>query len=175
MVATLEVLAEVGYEMLTIEAVAARAGVGRPTVYRRFPSKRDLVAHIFTAALGEVNPTPPHTGDANADLRVLLANTAHALSKTAFGMAVTEAVAPATRDRALMALFDGGDTRRAIFRSVMRHAQREGRLLATDIDVAIELALGALYFRHLINHRPLSTAFTIAVADSVIAPSGVQS
>ncbi len=45
--ATLELLGEHGYERMTIEAVARRAGVGKPTVYRRWSSKRDLVIDVL--------------------------------------------------------------------------------------------------------------------------------
>jgi len=53
--ATLDLLAEHGYQALTIEAVAARAAVGRPTVYRRYATKADLVA----AALVELTAGEP--------------------------------------------------------------------------------------------------------------------
>ena len=64
---TLQVLTEVGYDQLTIEAVAARAGVGKPTIYRRHPGKAALVA----AAVEHRAPgTPPATSP--GDLRAAL-------------------------------------------------------------------------------------------------------
>lgn len=51
----------------------------------------------------------------------------------------------------------------------MRRADEQHRLLATDVETAIDLALGAIYFRHLISHDSLDTAFVTAVVASVIA------
>ena len=68
--ATLELLDEVGLDALTVDAVAARAGVGRPAVYRRWPSKLHLVAHVLTST---AIPVPdPDTGSAREDLRGLV-------------------------------------------------------------------------------------------------------
>ncbi len=68
--ATLEVLAEVGYEALSVEAVAARAGVGKTTVYRRWQTKVDLAL----AAIGAIHAEVPviDTGNFREDLLVIL-------------------------------------------------------------------------------------------------------
>ncbi|MEZ5250442.1 MAG: hypothetical protein R2713_14895 [Ilumatobacteraceae bacterium] len=55
----------------------------------------------------------------------------------------------------------------------MRRAD-EQHLLATDVETAIDLALGAIYFRHLISHDSLDTAFVTAVVASVIAPKAAR-
>ena len=64
--ATIELLDEIGYQTLTIGAVASRAGVHRPAVYRRWASKRHLVVDAVASQMG-VAPTPD-TGDLRADL-----------------------------------------------------------------------------------------------------------
>ncbi|MFI6444408.1 TetR/AcrR family transcriptional regulator [Kitasatospora sp. NPDC050543] len=67
--ATVELLGESGYGALSIEAVAARAGVTRPTVYRRWPDK----AHLVVDALAQTVPVAPapDSGDLRADLHDL--------------------------------------------------------------------------------------------------------
>lgn len=70
--ATLELLRETGYGGLSIEAVATRAGVTRPTVYRRWPDKARLVIDTLATAL-PVAPAPD-TGDTRTDLRHLAHN-----------------------------------------------------------------------------------------------------
>lgn len=69
--ATRDLLAEAGYRGTTIAAVARRAGVGAPTVYRRWPRREAL---IEDAAFGhaEQMPLPVHTGDLRTDLRAWL-------------------------------------------------------------------------------------------------------
>ena len=67
--ATQELLVEVGYDRLTIDAVAARIGAGKATVYRRWPNKTALVVAAI-GALHHVEP-PPGTGALRSDLLVL--------------------------------------------------------------------------------------------------------
>lgn len=68
--ATLDLIAEVGYQSMSIEAIAARAGVGRATIYRRYTSKEELVAD----ALGSIqeNVPTPDTGSLWGDFDILI-------------------------------------------------------------------------------------------------------
>jgi len=72
MAATRRLLAEDGYDQLSIESIAKAAGVSRPTVYRRWPSKAHVV---FDAAFGEpqAGEFPPQSGDFDTDLRTFVA------------------------------------------------------------------------------------------------------
>ncbi|MEV7966394.1 TetR/AcrR family transcriptional regulator [Sphaerisporangium sp. NPDC088356] len=71
-----ELLREVGYQQMTVEAIARRAGVSRPAIYRRWRSKADIVLHVLFEH-AESGGFPPPTGDLRADLhawvRALLA------------------------------------------------------------------------------------------------------
>jgi AcrR family transcriptional regulator len=69
--ATLEVFCEQGYAGLSVEAVAARAGVNKTTIYRRWPAKVDLVGAALVA-LRDEDPAPPDTGSLNEDLFLVL-------------------------------------------------------------------------------------------------------
>ena len=79
MAAALELFAEQGYAGLSIDAVAARAGVNKTTVYRRWPSKAELVTAALYAMRDE-DPPPPDTGSLERDLVELLENMAAALA-----------------------------------------------------------------------------------------------
>jgi AcrR family transcriptional regulator len=68
--AALELVAEIGYDRLTIDAVAARARAGKATVYRRWPSKAELVVDAFVRDAFAGLPTPD-TGSLRADLLAL--------------------------------------------------------------------------------------------------------
>src|SRR5712664_3982870 len=68
--ATTQLLAEVGYTALTIEGVATRAGVGKATVYRWWPSKGALVIEAMNTAL--TMPSLPDSGDVRQDLLALV-------------------------------------------------------------------------------------------------------
>lgn len=72
--ATLELLAEVGFEALSIEAIASRAGVGKTTIYRRYKSKDELVADAIESIREEV--FIPNTGTFWNDMDALIENAA---------------------------------------------------------------------------------------------------
>lgn len=72
--ATLELLSEVGFEVMSIEAIAARAGVGKTTIYRRYSSKEELVADAIESIREEV--LIPDTGNFWNDIDALIENAA---------------------------------------------------------------------------------------------------
>lgn len=72
--ATLDLLAEVGYDRMSIEAIAARAGVGKPTIYRRYPSKAELVADAIESRREKY--VIPDTGSLWGDIEALITSAA---------------------------------------------------------------------------------------------------
>jgi AcrR family transcriptional regulator len=71
---TLELLAEVGFDRLSIDAIAARAGVGKTTIYRRYASKEELVADAIESVREEI--VIPNTGNLSDDIAALIQNAA---------------------------------------------------------------------------------------------------
>jgi len=69
--AALELLAEVGYQAMSMEAIATRAGVGKATIYRRYASKEELVADAIESRFGEEEEIPD-TGSLWGDLEVVI-------------------------------------------------------------------------------------------------------
>src|SRR5829696_2534068 len=69
--AILQLLGEVGYGALTMDAVAAEAGVGKATIYRRWRTKQDLVVDTISV-MNQAEATPPDTGSLEGDLRAML-------------------------------------------------------------------------------------------------------
>ncbi|GAA5116422.1 TetR/AcrR family transcriptional regulator [Pseudonocardia adelaidensis] len=168
--AATELMHEVGYRRLTIEAIAARAGVGKQTIYRWWPSKGAVVLDGFLAS---VNATPddlslPDTGDVAADLRgvvrAIVAELADPkLSGTTRGLMIEmqedAEFAGMVLDRLL------GPQLRAIA-DRLRAAQRAGQLRADlDLSVAVELLVGPLYHRWLLRTAPLTEDYADTVTD----------
>src|ERR1700733_11955746 len=79
-----DLLVERGFAQLTIEGIAARAGVAKQTIYRWWPSKTDVLLDAFLADAAE-ELTPPDTGDLAADLRLHLGALAEFLSRSDAG------------------------------------------------------------------------------------------
>jgi AcrR family transcriptional regulator len=72
--ATLALLAEVGFDAMSIDAIAARAGVGKTTIYRRYTSKAELVADAIESVRAEM--VIPNTGSLQSDIEALVQNAA---------------------------------------------------------------------------------------------------
>lgn len=146
--AALHLCAEVGYGRLTIEAIAARAGVSKKTIYRWWPSKGAVVLDAVDA----VASTVVHhrgTGDLVADLQEQVTAVIDLLtppSTSAVVGLIAEAfhddeVAQGLRERLIRPRIDE-------FKERMRQAQRDGQFPAdADLDVALDLVYGPLYHR----------------------------
>ena len=95
---TLKLLAEVGFDRLSIEAIAARAGVGKTTIYRRYPGKSELVADAIESIRAEV--IIPDLGNLNDDMDALIANAAQItltpLGRKSVGMIMGSAASNST-------------------------------------------------------------------------------
>jgi AcrR family transcriptional regulator len=155
--AAVEVLVRDGYGALSIEAVAAEAGVGRPTIYRRYPSRVELLEAAVSRAFESANPEVPDTGDAREDLRILLANTLRMLRDTPMGQVIRELVPALPRDEALRRMAREVDRgRRKLMRAAIERGVSRAELAASlDVELVTDALLGAVYLRFLVTGRPL--------------------
>lgn len=168
--ATLQLLREVGYADLSIGQIAKRAGVYRPAIYRRWPSKQDLVTDVLAAAMG-LSPTPD-TGDLRADLLAGIGTVLHGLTEGTLGHVLIPFAAdlgghPELRGEFFRRVFDA---RRASTEQRLRTAIAAGEV-RPDIDMPFVLdALAApFYFRRLFGHAPLDRALLERTVDLVLA------
>jgi AcrR family transcriptional regulator len=169
---TLRLLAAQGYQALTIEAVAAAAGVGRPTVYRRYASKAELVA----AALESLSPEDetPLPDDTRGALLALLGLTASALGARGGMTLVGSLLAQESRDPELVGLFRTRlfAPRHEIVREVLRRGIERGEVdPRAPLDIGIDLLFGSLLARGVAGEPP-DQEFLGAVVDTVLAGVG---
>ncbi|WP_280262814.1 TetR/AcrR family transcriptional regulator [Nocardia wallacei] len=168
--AAVELLSTAGYQRLTMGAVAASAGVHRPAVYRRWPSKRHLVVDAMARQFG-VTPTPD-TGDLRADLVTGMTTLVRSLAGTALGRALPALIGDLAADPELAADFRRRifDARRETTAATLRSAIDRGEI-RPDIDMEFVLdALAApLYYRVLFGHGPLTDRLAEQSVDSVLA------
>ncbi|TDC41655.1 TetR/AcrR family transcriptional regulator [Micromonospora sp. KC213] len=164
-------LAAVGYGRLSIEAVARRAGVGKTAIYRRWNSKLDLVLETVAAAAGKKLPALD-TGTLRGDLALLFQVVAHALSHPLASQIIPDLLAEAARN----------PTIDETLQRVLRAQQQEigGRLIAravdrgelpagTDLDAAVDLIAGPLYWRLAITRTPLPDTYLDTLVEAVAA------
>lgn len=155
--ATLDLATEVGYAGLNVEAVAKRAGVGKHTIYRRWPSMPalllDALSLVWTSDLNYRN-----TGDVHADLREQFLRSIHALSSPPIGPVYRAVIAEAQADSALRATLHERFLATVEQSTLDRvtAAQRTGELTAdANLEFPAEVLCGTLYYRHLLTTRPI--------------------
>jgi AcrR family transcriptional regulator len=153
--ATVQLLGELGYQDLSIERVAARAGVGKATIYRWWNSKGALVIEAMERGL-PVEPSP-HTGDPRADLRAAVQDAARTYSAGQVGSNVPALAADISRDPATAEqLRQFLRPRRDAAREVLHHAAAVGALPPdVDIETVIDLFVGAIFYRSLVRSTPV--------------------
>jgi AcrR family transcriptional regulator len=170
--AALAELGERGYARMTIDAVAARAGVSKPTIYLRHPTKADLA----TAAIASmrVQPRPEPTDDVRADLIAHLRLLRAGLERPN-GMAMLGTVLAEEHDTPeLLALFRERlvAPRRRELRAVLEAARDRGDLRPdADIDVAVNALVGAFFARYLAGDS-LRGRFVTSLVDTLLAGVG---
>jgi AcrR family transcriptional regulator len=165
--ASLSVLEDRGFAGASIEAIAARAGVGKQTMYRWWPTR----GAIFLEALRSRAQTEirvPDSGSLELDLRQFLAKS-FALLRGRYGALVAGLMAEAQIDAAFHEQFCTGliDVRRAALRSIFAHAQHRGTVANNvDLDAIVDMVFGAMWYRLLLRHAELSDAFASQLARS---------
>jgi AcrR family transcriptional regulator len=168
--AALVVLAEVGYDRLTMDAVAARARAGKTTIYRRWQGKAELVVDALNSLKGA--PDIPDTGSLRQDLRALAESMTSAEGQ--FGAQMTIGMVNAiAHDAGLRRVF--GEKfiapRMAGFRTVFERAVARGEMPAGhDLDLLARL-FPALGLQQLVMSGELpGTRFARQIMDEVVYP-----
>ncbi|SET35927.1 DNA-binding transcriptional regulator, AcrR family [Geodermatophilus poikilotrophus] len=169
--AIMRLLADVGYGALTMDAVAAEAGVGKATIYRRWRTKQDLVADTITELNG-TTVTPADTGSLETDLRALL----HAIVDVINGPigAATQALLSTVPHHPVLgeAFGDGpvGVWCRA-FEQVFARAEARGELRpGLAGTVTAEALMAPLVQRWLITGHPVTRDYADEVLADVALP-----
>jgi AcrR family transcriptional regulator len=166
--ATIALLGEVGFGGLTIDGIAARAGVGKATIYRHWSSKAEVAIEAFRAFIPPIDD--PDTGSFAADLRSILHQLVDGLTNSPLAGILPSLVEAAERDAEVERLFkDFGTTRRNVFRGVFSRAAARGELRDDlDHDLAIDLLVGPIFTRRLITRGPLNRKHANVVLDMLL-------
>ena len=167
--ATLELMAERGAHALRMDDVAARAGVGKATIYRRYRSKEQLVTDAVGALVSEIEI--PDSGSTRTDLLVLMREAVDLYSGSlAAGLMPTvidemsrnAEFAAVARDQVLTA-------RRAALRSVFDRGVARGDLRSDlDVELALDVLGGAVFYRLLVTGGPIDERLAENVVDLIL-------
>ncbi|MDO3645833.1 TetR/AcrR family transcriptional regulator [Nocardia mangyaensis] len=172
--ATRELVSEVGYGKVSIEAIAARAGVGKQTIYRWWPSKGAVIFDSFLA-LSEVADGPetalPDTGDLAADLKVVLRATVAEFADPDFERPIRALNTEIINDSELATQY-----REKLAAPVdeikkvrLRSAQKAGQLDPdADLDLVLEFLYAPLFQRWLLRSGPLTADYADSLVETTL-------
>lgn len=169
-------LAESGHDGLTMDRVAARAGVGKAALYRRWRSKEQMLADLVAAVGGDAEPAPPpDLGSLRGDLVAYIADGAEMMADPLFQRIIPYVIGQARSSSDLVRGIGGlpGPTREAA-RVMLRRAIDRGELAAdTDIEIALDLITGPLVMRAVVMSAPLPPDYAERLAAAVLRALGM--
>jgi AcrR family transcriptional regulator len=172
--ATLAGVAEVGYDRLSMDDIAAGAGVGKAAIYRRWPSKAVVVADAIAHWRRRLGPVePPNTGSLRGDVDALVSSAPDLNDADAHMIRVIVGVATAAmHNPVLAAALDDLvlSTPRQVIRAVLDDAVARGEIPAgRDLSLIPDAALGLNVLR-VITGRPIDRVYVRRVLEDVILP-----
>jgi AcrR family transcriptional regulator len=166
--AVLNALESGGYRAVTIDGIARNVGRARSSLYRRWPSKRHLVAYAVVSELGE-NPAAD-TGSLRGDLlsavatlwRAFRGPLGHALAGLVADMAEDPALASSIRQQVL------APRRRSMRDAIERARVRGEELNDVDMELVLDMLTGPFYFRTLFGHAPMKFEHSGQIVDHIL-------
>jgi AcrR family transcriptional regulator len=168
--AALSLCRERGFANVTVDAIAARAGVGKQTIYRWWPSKGAVMLDALEGVAARI-PTAD-TGEVLADMRTRLAQVVELYADESFGPHLAALIGQAQHDPALLADFLERylKPRRAEAVDRLKVAQGDGQLPDDlNLDDISDVIFGAVYHRLLLKNGPLNKAYAHFVVDTVLS------
>jgi AcrR family transcriptional regulator len=173
--AAFRLISDPGTENLTIDAIAAEAGVGRQTIYRWWPSKGAVLADALARYARAVVPERD-TGSFAGDLEAFLADSFAGLRDEGYAARLRQIVATAQHDEHVArVLADFTAARRAALRALLERGRDSGDLAAdADLDMLTDMAYGVLYYRLLVGHAPLDERAARSLAAELTRPAKIR-
>jgi AcrR family transcriptional regulator len=173
--ATLDVLAETGYDGMTVDMVAARAKAGKATLYRRWPSKAELVIDAVACMKNaDIDfDQLPDTGTLRGDLIAVIKphsieDGEHKL-KVMAGLMSMLTRAPELAQAANKAIIE---PRAAVNAILLRRAVERGEIsVNTDIEMLSLITPSMVVYRVLIQQRQVDRSFLVSLIDNVLLPA----
>lgn len=170
--ATLGELQESGYDRMTMDGVAKRAGASKATLYRHWPNKAELVVAAIRHMRGDATEVLPDTGQLRDDLLALLAGTQPHSAEDQLCVMRGMISACGSDPELATAFFDQVvDAKRSAAVKLMRRAQTRGEVSeATDIHFLVDAAPAMLIFRHLLTPYLVDEQYLTRLVDEVWLP-----
>lgn len=167
--ATAELLIEAGSAGVTIEGIAERSRVAKTTIYRHWKSRSQLVFDAFESLL-KPGLMLPRTGTLREQLQAILSQLSRGVTVSEWAPTISALIEAGDRDPELRQLVhDFLVARMEHGREALRAAMRRGELREDlDVDVAIGVLVGPIFYRRLVSREPLNDAVVAEVVDQFL-------
>jgi AcrR family transcriptional regulator len=173
---TMNLLQKTGFPDLTIEAIAADAGVGKATVYRWWPNKGALVVDAFASGT-ESQLHFPDTGSVYRDVSFQMRR-AVAVFRSPQGRVVAALLGAGQSDPELLEAFRARflrPRRQEAYKTLRRGIERGELPRGLDLDLVLDILYGSIYMRFLIRHDELSASYVNEVCELVLKGAAKKS
>jgi AcrR family transcriptional regulator len=172
--ATREMLGEGGAGNLSIDGVAARAGVGKATIYRRWSSKEALLLEALSTDTNAMES--PDSGSVRGDLELYFGDLIERLHQTRNSDVLPHLIEAACYDAEVRNSLDEYlSSRQKPLRAILTRAQQRGEIgEAIDLKVVVDLLVGPVIYRRLMTGDRLDLAFIRALLDILLTPAGLR-
>jgi TetR/AcrR family transcriptional regulator of autoinduction and epiphytic fitness len=170
--AALDELGDVGYGTFRIESVAARAGVGKSTIYRHWPDKLALIADAFETFHVQMVPST-ETGSVRERVQSLVRHVAEVFVDSTFSVCIPALIEGAERDPRLRKFHHGYSAeRRQTLIDVIAQGVADGDFPAhVDPELAALALLGPIVYRRLMSRDPFDPDRAKDLVETVLGPS----
>jgi AcrR family transcriptional regulator len=166
-----ELCQEIGYGRMTMDAIAARAGVGKQTIYRWWPSKAALTLDVFIdKTVNQI--TPDDTGDALDDLRRRLLKTVEVFTRSSLAPHLAAVIGEAQHNHDIAKELAKRLVvpARSEHREILLAAQRKGEVRDDlDVEILLDTLFGPIWFRFLVTKQDLTPEYAASVFDLITA------
>jgi TetR/AcrR family transcriptional regulator, regulator of autoinduction and epiphytic fitness len=169
--AVLDELGDVGYGTLTIEAVAARAGVGKSTIYRHWPGKLELVEAAFRTLKAPI--VVPDEGTLRDRVITVIEQIAGLVQQSTYSTCMPALIDAAERDPKVREFHTRfSSERRAVLVGMLQDAVKTGELPpATDPELLADALVGPILLRRLMLAQPVDRTIARAIVDQLLPVS----
>jgi len=169
--AAVDVLAEVGYGGVTIESVAARAGVGKSTIYRHWPDKLALIADAFETFHEQMVPDLSDRS-ARESVEMLIGHVAEVVLDSTWSRCIPALIEGAERDRRVREFHHGysAERRQALIDVIARGIEQGEFREGLDPELATIALLGVIFYRRLMSGERLQPDSAGEVVELILGP-----
>lgn len=165
--AVLHLVADSGLTSLSMDAVAAKAGVGKATIYRRWPSKEALVVDAWRTL--DAPTEVPDTGSLRGDVEQILVMLLDKVESPVIDVLSQVVAAARTQPDLAEAMHDYVTSRHRPLRTVLERAVERGELRpGLQLELLQDMLVGPIFYRLLLSHSPCTRATVRAIVDQVL-------